>query len=563
MNTRLTVNLGLRWEHFQFYQDVGGYEASFSPTAGSVQSLTRLTSTPAVRKPASVSGKAQYLIPSEAYQYALTVMNSSAYNPNYSTVLAEDNITPVSTSDPHLLKPQNTNFAPRYLALAWSPDAKTALRGGFGIFYGGLESTGYWPNLGENYPFQFTGTFNPAACGPNSCPTDGITIGNGFSSIIAAGFASNTTGLTMRGAEINQKTPYTEGWNLSAERGLSNDMVATLGYVGNVGRHLIALIDANSPLAAAAPGQGDQHQRPFPDAGGASNQVNAGESAYNALQAKIEKRMSHGYNLLATYTWGPLHRRRRHAPRLQWRCGQHRLLPGSAPVRPLPVAVGHTPPSDVQRPLSTALRSGARAMLNHNGFADVIVGGWSANAMFTAQSGNYFTVYTNSISTPANLSSARSSNRESLRRRRFRRPGNNASISCPSSVKNPTHWYNPCAFENPWNAAASGDHPLLAGKFVTDWPSIEGYIGGRRNQIAGPGFERVNMSIFKSFALYHEHSLDFRTDVFNLFNTPALANPSNTNIGSNGGLITSTRSLQLHAPDSSASSSFRFGTHSD
>ncbi len=546
LNTRLTVNLGLRWEHFQFYQDVGGYEASFSPTAGSFSFDPTYVNSGGTQTGLG-HGKAQYLIPSEAYQYALTVMNSSAYNPNYSTVLAEDNITPVSTSDPHLLKPQNTNFAPR-LGFAWSPDAKTALRGGFGIFYGGLESTGYWPNLGENYPFQFTGTFNPAACGPNSCPTDGITIGNGFSSIIAAGFASNTTGLTMRGAEINQKTPYTEGWNLSAERGLSNDMVATLGYVGNVGRHLIALIDANSPLAAAAPGQGDQHQRPFPDAGGSSNQVNGGESEYHALQAKLEKRMSHGYNLLATYTWAhsiddvdtplgsngdagnidyylvPLQFDRSQSP---WDT-RHRLTFNG--LYQLPFGRG-------------------RAMLNHNGFADAIVGGWSANAMFTAQSGNYFTVYTNSISTPANLS-ARALQTGNPYAGGGSAPGNNASISCPSSVKNPTHWYNPCAFENPWNAAASGDHPLLAGNFVTDWPSIEGYIGGRRNQIAGPGFERVNMSIFKSFALYHEHTLDFRTDVFNLFNTPALANPSNTNIGSNGGQITSTRSLQLHAPDS-------------
>ena len=85
---------------------------------------------------------------------------------------------------------------------------------------------------------------------------------------------------------------------------------------------------------------------------------------------------------------------------------------------------------------------------------------------------------------------------------------------------------------------------------VTDLPTILGYVGGRRNQIAGPGYERVNMSIFKSFALYHEHKLDFRTDVFNLFNTPALGNPYDTNINGNAGAINSTRSLQRYAPDS-------------
>ena len=58
------------------------------------------------------------------------------------------------------------------------------------------------------------------------------------------------------------------------------------------------------------------------------------------------------------------------------------------------------------------------------------------------------------------------------------------------------------------------------------------------------------MSIFKSFAVYHEQKLEFRTDVFNLFNTPALANPSNTGIGTTGGQITGTRSLQRYSPDS-------------
>ena len=68
----LTVNLGLRWEYFQPYQDVGGYQASFNPIPGSLgfNAATGMG-----------TGKGQYLIPSSTYQYAMGIMNNSTYSP--------------------------------------------------------------------------------------------------------------------------------------------------------------------------------------------------------------------------------------------------------------------------------------------------------------------------------------------------------------------------------------------------------------------------------------------------------------------------------------------------
>ena len=66
----------------------------------------------------------------------------------------------------------------------------------------------------------------------------------------------------------------------------------------------------------------------------------------------------------------------------------------------------------------------------------------------------------------------------------------------------------------------------------------------------GPGYVRIDMSLFKYFRTFREQNLQFRADVFNLLNTPAYDNPSNRGISSNGGQITGLRFFQANTPDS-------------
>lgn len=76
------------------------------------------------------------------------------------------------------------------------------------------------------------------------------------------------------------------------------------------------------------------------------------------------------------------------------------------------------------------------------------------------------------------------------------------------------------------------------------------YVGNPRGQISGPGYNRVDMSLFKSVPTFREQNLQFRADVFNLLNTPAYGNPSNNGLGNNGGQISGPRSFQANTPDS-------------
>jgi hypothetical protein len=67
--------------------------------------------------------------------------------------------------------------------------------------------------------------------------------------------------------------------------------------------------------------------------------------------------------------------------------------------------------------------------------------------------------------------------------------------------------------------------------------------------VYGPGYQRINGSLFKNFTIWRETSLQLRADYFNLLNTPAYGNP-NANIGTGGGQITTARSLGQFYPDS-------------
>jgi hypothetical protein len=549
-STKLTINLGLRWELFQPYQDVGGYQASYNMTGP-----TSLNTSTGVG-----SGQAQYLIPSEAKSYAAPIMTQFGYT----NVLAKDNINLVYTGNPRLISSQHTNFAPR-VGLAWSPDGRTAVRAGFGIFYGGLESTGYWPNLGENYPFQFTGSFPSASCGTFNCPTDGITIANGFASIIANGFASNVENLTMRGSDPAVKTPYTEDWNLSVERSITNDFVATASYVGDTSRHLQVFPDPNNPLALENPSNSTQSARPLPDFGGSSYTSYAGMSDYHSLQTKIEKRMSRGYNLLATYTWSHT---LDDAPTPLGTTGDGGYRQSN--LIPIKMDYSNTGFDTRQRFTFNALYElpfgKGHTYLNQSRLADEIVGGWSANATFVAQTGNPFSVTPGGFKNASGVGTAYAIKTGDP----F---ASSSGTGCASATKTRATWFNPCSFANPWDSSdpvvngqsnphyipkSTTDSQTPAGDttpvYVTSLASALGYMGGKRDTVVGPGYERVNMSIFKSFSLYHEHSLEFRTDIFNLFNTPSLADPSNNgskpNITTQGAAITGPRSLQSHAPDS-------------
>jgi len=562
VSPKLTLNLGVRWDMFQPYKDVGGLQASYNMTGPPSlnTSVDPTTSAPAG------SGSAVYKVPTEGKSYAQAIFNQT--NNAFPNVLAKDNITLQYDSNPRLIDTQKTNFAPR-VGIAYSPDEKTAFRAGYGIFYGGAESAGYYPNRGENYPFQYAAGFPAASCGAYTCPNDGISIATGFASIVAKGFASDVSDLQLRGSDTTFKVAYTESYNLSFERSLTNQIVATASYVGNTSRHLTVFPDPNNPLALENPGNSTQEARPLPDFGGSQYSAYSGDSSYNALQTKIEKRLSNGYSLLATYTWSHV---LDDAPTPLGTTGDNGYRQSNLiPIKMDWASTGFDTRHRVTLNAFYELPFGAgRRLLSHNAILDALVGGWSADTTWAAQTGNPFSVG------PSGISTASGGNAQAVKiGDPFKAGGTffdatlDASLgldnSCAAKTRTRDNWYNRCAFKNPWNpndytdepshyipknAADAATHPGSQPVYVTSQASAIGFLGGRRGQIYGPGYERVNMSIFKNFKIYRETNLQFRADIFNVLNTPSLGEPNDRSIDGNAGNITGPRVFQALTPDS-------------
>jgi hypothetical protein len=582
-NQKLTVNLGLRYEYFQPYKEIDGQQANFF--FNSTPQLN-ITTTGGVQTGATPSVTGTYLIPAMSAAAALQTIHLNGFD----TALTTDGLTIQTSQNPRLQSAPKVNLAPR-LGVSWSLDQKTVVRAGFGIFYGGLESLGYWGNLGENYPFQVSASWDSPSCLTNFCPqpsqpvtagswAQGITIENGFNNILsqATGINSVVTNLNLRGTNAQAKNTYTEDWNLALERTFRQDFGATIAYVGNGSRHLIDNIDANAQLAIINPKGNGQAVRPMPHYGGSAYTGFEGMSDYHGLQAKLEKRKSHGYSLLATYTWSHSFD---NSPTPLGSSGFDTGNPMQTNLVPLKYNYSNSP-WDVRHRVTFngvyELPFGkGRMFVNQSNALDYLVGGWTVNAMWQAQTGEHFSVGTSNFSGANGFASG-----PYTKRIADEYAAGGSSSNCATKTKTLAAWYNPCSYSNPWDAgdkyivvnpngspvsAKQGDanavpnpHYIPNGAsdtapagdttpvYVTNLNSVLSYAGGPRTNAAGPGFERVNASIFKGFRTYREEKLTFRADIFNVFNTPAWGEPGGNN-SSTGAQITSTRSLQKYSPD--------------
>ena len=384
---------------------------------------------------------------------------------------------------------QNVDYkqwAPR-LGVAYNVDNKTVIRAGAGVFYSNLITEGGMQSLEINPPNNVRVSFTTNKALP---PT--LLLSNGFTPNALS--LSNASNVELVSYDRRGVTPADYQWNFNVQRQLPGSILMEVGYYGNKLDHMWRQLDGNP--APPEPGNINSN-RPYhstlvPGTGDVITLADVvriqkdGWSAYNGLQAKIEKRYTNGLTFIASYAYSK-------TIALGDTAGVQNQQDWMADKAVSSMDVTHhfVGSAVYQLPFGQGRHFGS----SWNRITDGFLGGWSFAPIFTVSTGMPLNVTVNG--SPSNT-------------------GATTSVDRPNVVGD-WHLSNPTVAE--WfNTAA----------FVANAPYTYGDAG--RNIIRGPGFVDLDLALHKSFRITERVSAQLRVESFNATNTPALG-PPNTVLG--------------------------------
>jgi hypothetical protein len=432
------------------------------------------------------------------------------------------NQSPVVEGNPFLAAPR--------LGFAWNPgNRRLVLRGGYGLFFdslifNGLQAGRYTP------PTNYVGSLAGAQ----------ITGANSFANLLA-GNSAFQTGLAAQvggfgalrnlGAVTSMDpriaNPFAQHFSFGAQYRLSNDLVADVSYVGTRGNSLTIYAPINSVLPSARPqaavSVADETARiqQFRDAfarqngtpaGGPNSRIDprfdtveyitaAGSSNYHSLQTELRKNFGQGLSIRASYTWS------------KSIDNASDYSPGQNPVDTSFNQDQFN--SRAERAVST-FDIPHRLIVSHvwlipvfrdqRGFAGKVLGGWSFSSINQFQSG-----------IPATILSGPRSAIPDINMDGYTRVDR---ASC-----NP----NAPSFELGNPATIPGldvrSNPAGSFRYVQTLLGNNGTCG--RNTFRMNRLVNLDFTFAKNLRFFERYGLEFRTDLFNIFNVPFLTATGN------------------------------------
>ena len=411
-------------------------------------------------------------------------------------------------------KTNNKNWQPR-VGFAWDPwgDGKTSIRAAYAVLVD-QPITNLVTGLASNPPFA-----TPVAL-PSRLPT-GVTANFANLNVLAA----PGTSLSPNATDLGFDNAYVQSWNVNFQREVLRGIGVTIGYFGSKGTHLRLSRNINQILPNGL--------RPFIAVSASSpispnvpllnitEREGTGNSSYNALWATAQKRLGHGLQFNASYTFSK-------SIDYNSQSSQGVTLQDSYNIR------GDRGLSDFDARHRFVVSGLYEFPFRGNRLKE----GWEMTVINQAQSGNPINILAGNAG--AITGGAQAANANSLTGLATLRPDVRGPVQI---IGSPNQWFNNLVCDPRPGGSCPAGAVFVLPVSVAGTTTVYHFGDLGRNVVIGPTFNNTDFSIIKNTNLTEKVRMQFRAEFFDIFNHANFGQPGRTaQVGSTSfGVITNTR----------------------
>src|SRR3984885_12081989 len=490
-SSRLTLNLGVRWE----------YDGALSDKYGNLTQtwVSRIQAVPVPPTGPTTSGPgvSQWVVPNNFVAH---------YGQPPAGVLINDSGTPERKHAPY------SNFGPR-IGFAYQASNKLVVRGGAGIFYDRVGADRIIYAVEQGNPYSATVDFNTPNNQTLATPFPSPPVLGPFSSRYANFATGQTSNLNVPFLDEVLHTPLVRQYNLGIQYEFLQHWVLELGYVGSSGINLLDEYHNNNTPLLASPSnpingvttntvENIAFRVPYLgyQAVGVRGTGFDGTSNYNSFQATVRKQFSHGFTMQAAYTWS------------KDLSDLYDSVANSNNASNLSQQWG---PAVFSRPQRFVVNySYDLPFGTHNGFVGKLIEGWNISGVTLVQDGTPMTIADSGAGTI--YGTAGSANQAGFARAEICPGMTYGSIPTPGGIEQRLGGNS--GGPGYFNALAFSPAPMIG--------DGRGYGDSGSGILLGPGQFNWDMSALKTTKITERQMVQFRAEFFNIFNHPQFTNPN-------------------------------------